>query len=228
MIREEVLRKAANLFAERGFTSTSLEDIAEAVGLSRSALYYYFKNKDDVLTALIEQATTYPVAVLEKHRGSSEHSPTERMRLAIRELVLWVIESPTPIRVLESNESKLPGRIAGQHAKAKRRVLEAFAEMITDGIKSGEMIHADPQLAAFALIGMCNWIAWWYTPEGARKPDEIANFFSGMAVRSLQAGAGTGRGEAKRDGIDASIQAMRDELVKLERIVQFQRTQKQL
>lgn len=227
MIREDVLRKAAGLFAERGFTSTNLEDIAKAVGLSRPALYYYFKNKDDVLTALVEEATTYPVTVLDKHRRSEERSPSERLRLAIRELVLWIIDNPTPVRVLETNEAKLPSRVAAQHAKAKRRVLDAFAGMIADGIKAGEMIHAEPQLAAFALIGMCNWTAWWYAPEGSRKPEEIADLYADMAIRSLQVNAPQKRDTARGD-VESAIEAIRRDLAQLERVVEFQRSQKLL
>lgn len=228
MIRDDVLRKAAGLFVERGFTSTNLEDIAKAVGLSRPALYYYFKNKDDVLTALVEEATTYPVAVLEKHRRSKEHSPSERLRLAIRELVLWIIDTPTPMRVLETNEAKLPARVATQHAKAKRRVLDAFADMITDGIKAGELVHVDPQLAAFALIGMCNWTAWWYTPEGPKKPEEIANLYADMAIRSLQASGSPSNRAAARDDIGAALDALRQDVAHLERIIEFRRKNKLL
>jgi hypothetical protein len=168
--------------------------------------------------------------VLDKHRRGRERSPSERLRAAMRELVLWVIETPTPIRVLETNEAKLPARLAAQHAKAKRRVLDAFGDMVTDGIKAGEMVHVDPQLAAFALIGMCNWTAWWYTPEGTKQPEEIASLYADMAIRSLQAGAAPSKraGDAARGDIESAIEAIRHDLAQLERVVEFQRNQKQL
>lgn len=223
MIRQEALKRAAALFAEKGFASTSLQDIADAVGLSRPALYYYFKNKDDVLTALVEDATTYPVAIMEKHRRDKTLSPAERLRLTMRELVVWIIKSPLIIRVLESNESKLPSQASEEHLKAKRRVLKAFVEMITDGINSGDFSHLDPRVAAFALTGMANWTAWWYNPEGERTPEEVAADLADMAVRALQKESKRSPAEDDLDGVLSSLKA---DIAQLERIVEFKRNQK--
>lgn len=93
MIRQNVLEKAAILFSERGIASTNLQDIAEAVGLSRPALYYYFKNKDEVISALVEEATTFPVKILEKHRKDTSIAPAERLQRAMKELTVWIVRS---------------------------------------------------------------------------------------------------------------------------------------
>ena len=219
MIRQEVLQKAAALFAERGFASTNLQDIAEAVGLSRPALYYYFKNKDEVLTALIEEATTYPVTILEKHRRNKAVAPAERLRQAMRELVGWILRSPLIIRVLESNESRLPTHIGEEHFKARRRVLKAFMDMISDGIQAGDFRPVDPRLAAFALIGMGNWTAW-CTPEGERSAEDVAEQFAEMAILALQ---WEGRKIAEGTEIDHALAMLKADLSQLERAVAFQK-----
>lgn len=220
MIRQDVLQKAAVLFAERGFASTTLSDIAEAVGLSRPALYYYFQNKDEVLTALVEEATTYPVAILEKHRKNKQVPPAERLRGAMRELVSWIVRSPVIIRVLESNESKLPAAVSAEHHQAKRRVLKAFVDMITDGIQAGDFRPVEPRLAAFALIGMGNWTAWWYTPEGERTPDEVAAQFAEMAVHSLQWNGGK---IAEGSGVEHALALIKADVAQLERAIALER-----
>ncbi len=219
LVREDVLRKAAAVFAEKGFASANLQDIADAVGLSRPALYYYFKNKDEVLAALVEEATTYPVSVLEKYRRDKDLTATERLRKAMSELILWVLQSPYPVRVLESNEAELPVEVSEQHAKAKRRVLRAFVDLIEDGIAAGEFAAGDSQLAAFALIGMSNWTAWWYRPEGELPPTEVATVFADIAVRSVRLGDGKSRGG---NDVRQALRALKEDISHLERVLEFQ------
>lgn len=220
MIRGDLLQKAAALFVEKGFASTNIQDIADAVGLSRPSLYYYFKNKDEVLTALVEEATTYPVTILDKHRRDSLLKPADRLRNAMAELVAWIIRSPLVIKVLETNEARLPANLAEEHQQAKRRVLKAFVDMITDGIQSGDFRPVDPRVAAFALIGMGNWTAWWYAPGGERSVAEVADQFAEMAVRSLS------WAEAQPlagGGVDQAVARLKADITLLENAISVQK-----
>ncbi len=221
MIRGDLLQKAAALFAEKGFASTNIQDIADAVGLSRPSLYYYFKNKDEVLTALVEEATTYPVTILDKHRRDSRLQPADRLRNAMAELVAWIIRSPLVIKVLETNESRLPVNLAEEHQQAKRRVLKAFVDMITDGIQSGDFRPVDPRVAAFALIGMGNWTAWWYAPDGDRTAVEVAEQFAEMAVRSLSwADVPTSQGSS----VDQAFALLKTNIALLENAISIEKS----
>lgn len=221
MIRQDMLQKAAVLFSERGYASTSLQDIAEAVGLSRPALYYYFKNKEEVLAGLIEEATTYPVQILEKHRKDTAVTPAERLQRAMKELITWIIRSPVIIKLLESNEARLPADIGEEHFKARRRVLKAFVDMINDGIETGDFRPVDPRLAAFALIGMGNWTAWWYSAGRERPAEEVAEQFAQMGVQSLRWEVRT---VAKGGSIDEALSLLKTDLAQLEQAIEGERS----
>lgn len=78
LVENEIYDHAARLFAERGFAGTSLQDVADAMGLTRSALYYYVKNKDELLARLVSEITEVPATALCRHSTSSATSATAR------------------------------------------------------------------------------------------------------------------------------------------------------
>lgn len=223
MIRQNVLEKAAILFSERGIASTNLQDIAEAVGLSRPALYYYFKNKDEVISALVEEATTFPVKILEKHRKDTSIAPAERLQRAMKELTVWIVRSPVIIKLLESNEASLPANIGQDHFKARRQVLKAFVDMINDGIEAGDFRPLNSRLAAFGLIGMTNWTAWWYSGDRDISVEEVAEQFAQMGVQALRWEA---RNESKVVGIDRALDQLRSDLTQLEQAIVGERAKR--
>lgn len=186
ILASEVLDKAAVLFAARGFAATSLQDIADQVGLSRTAIYYYFKSKDAVLHELVRGVTREAARIFEDVEAARSLDPAEKVHEAARRLVVWVLDPRTHFKLVDRSEHELPAAIAGAHRQAKRRVLAGMSGLIEAGIRSGEFRAVDPRIAAFALIGMCNWSAWWFNPGGEKSADEIAVTIADQAVASLR------------------------------------------
>ena len=77
IVAKEVLEQAALLFARKGFASTSLQDVAEAIGLSRPALYYYYPSKNALLAAMVEDVTVAAVNMLAEIRNNVELGPED-------------------------------------------------------------------------------------------------------------------------------------------------------
>ncbi|MFZ0838044.1 MAG: TetR family transcriptional regulator, partial [Xanthobacteraceae bacterium] len=76
-LRQAVLEAAAKLFAERGFGGTNLQDIADALGISRPALYYYFKSKDEILASLVEEVTVFSGHQATELAAKADFNPSE-------------------------------------------------------------------------------------------------------------------------------------------------------
>jgi AcrR family transcriptional regulator len=186
IVTKEVLEQAAQLFARKGFANTSLQDVAEAIGLSRPALYYYFPSKNALLEALVEDVTVAAVVMLAEIRNNTELGPEERLRRAVESLVLWGLDRPTRFKVIDRAEDLLPPDISATHEGAKRQVLQAMSTLIADGIAAGILRPVDPRLAALSIIGMCNWTAWWWTPRSRQTKDEVAAFICDMALSALR------------------------------------------
>lgn len=213
LMENEILDQATRLFAERGFNGTSLQDVADAMGLKRPALYYYFKSKDALLDRLIMEATSGPAHDLHEIAGRSELDVATRLHLSARHIVVWVTHNRDRFLLLVKSESDLSPASAKKFNEGRRAALEAVRSVIEEGIASGHFRPVDPQVAAFGVWGICNWAAWWYRPDGRTPVDVIADQLAEMAVASLQ------RAE-RRDNATvsphAALAALRDQIDQLE------------
>src|SRR5471030_861326 len=107
LLAAKVLDKAAALFASQGFAATSLKDVADAVGLQRSSIYYYYPSKDALLEELI-QGVTVPMVRIFRDVGAQKLSPLATLREVVRRLVLWVADPKTHFRLMDRSEAELP------------------------------------------------------------------------------------------------------------------------
>lgn len=195
----EVLDKAAALFASRGFAATSLQDIAKEVGLSRTSIYYYVPSKDALLEELVRgvaQRTTKLFADLDADLEAGA-SQAARIGEAARQLVMWVTDPHTHFKLIDRTEGDLPESLAVALRATKRDVLQNMVGLIERGIADGEFKPVNPQVAAFAILGMCNWTAWWVSPNGSLSRKEIADQVAALAVATVQRPAGAGAGDAR-------------------------------
>ena len=142
-----MLDKAATLFASQGFAATSLKDVADAVGLQRSSIYYYYPNKDALLKELI-QGVTLPVAKIFAEVEKEGLSPLAKIREVVRRLVLWVADPHTHFRLMDRSEAELPDTIAIMHKKAKRQVLGEMIKLVEAAVLAGEARAVDLRIGA--------------------------------------------------------------------------------
>lgn len=185
LVENQILEQATRLFAERGFAGTTLQDIADATGLTRPALYHYVANKDEILARLVSESTETPVAVLHALNERPELTPTQKLREMANEIALRQMQAPDRFRLIIRSEAELPASLAATYQQSRRKVLKEYIRVIEDGIRLGEIRPVDPRTAALGIIGMINWIAWWYQPGDVQGDHAIAAQIADMAVRSL-------------------------------------------
>ena len=217
LVREQLIDKAAELFATRGYSRTTIEDIAHELHLRRSSLYHYFRKKEEILEALIEEQTIGPSQSVENLFANEAMSPSERLRQAIMNSILRKLTGSARFRVLDQIEFEMPEKLAALHSRSKRHVLELWSRLISDAIAAGEVRQIDVRLAAFAMLGMAAWTAWWYSPEGKKSPQEIAETIADIGLRGLLR---TDHDRAPADTLGAAIKALKEDLQTLERLAQ--------
>lgn len=162
LITSELLDKATDLFAEKGYESTSLLDIARALGVSRPALYHYVSSKEELLSMLVEQVSHNLGEVLENLSSRQDLSPTQKLRDVVGLMVRQHAEHPAQFRILDRSETVLPEPVGTRHREAKRKVLRGVMAVIEAGIEAREFRSVDTRTAALCVLGMCNWVAWWF------------------------------------------------------------------
>ncbi|MDR5675232.1 MAG: TetR/AcrR family transcriptional regulator [Armatimonadota bacterium] len=202
--REHILRVAAHLFRTKGYKGTSMRDIAEVVGLTKSSLYHHIRGKQDLLLEILQHTVDRAIRRLERIARSSL-SPSERLRLAVENHIVHLIEDlDNVVCFIEEGKNLAPDRMRA-YVQQRDRYERFFREIVQEGIQAGEFRLTDVRLAGWAILGMCNWVARWYRRDGPYTAQEIATHFGEFAVRALSRGYPLPwppgqAGEAQRDG----------------------------
>lgn len=182
--RERILRAAASLFRRKGFNGASMQDLAEAVGITKSSLYHHFPSKQALLSEILANTVDRVTPALEAI-AESDLPACERLRQAVGGHVVELIRDRDNVACfIEEGRFLAPDYMQAYIAK-RDRYENLFRQIVQDGISSGEFRTTDVRLAGLAILGMCNWVARWYRPEGEFTPDDIAIYFGDMAVLAL-------------------------------------------
>lgn len=190
LVEQEIFERATTLFAQRGYAGTSFQEIADAVGLTRPALYYYVKSKDDLLARLVADVTVVAAKDIAKIARQVEVSATVRIREIVLLLARRQAEQGERFRLLLRSEADLPESVADSYAKNRRAVLSSLTEVIEQGIGSGEFRPATPAISALGTLGIINWVAWWYHPGSHFDLDAVCSELAELAVHGLAAEPG--------------------------------------
>lgn len=182
---DEIREAAARIFHEKGYDATSIQDIADAVGILKGSLYYYIDTKEDLLFDVIKGAHERGLQQLDAWQRSSP-SPARRLRAAIEGHVESNLGDLAAVGVFFHDFRSLsPGRRA--EIVQDRDVYDHnLRDLIVEGQAAGEFDPAlDPRLAVMAILGMMNWVYQWYRPDGPLSPDEVARAFADLALGGL-------------------------------------------
>jgi AcrR family transcriptional regulator len=189
-----------------------MNDIAEELGLKRSSLYHYFRNKEEILDALIEEQTVAPSQMLQRLIDDTSLPMLEKLRCAFSESILRKLSESARFRVLDQIEFEMPAPQATQHKRMKRQVLELWSRLISDGIESGDLRDVDSRMAAFAVLGIANWTAWWYSSSGKLTPAQIAEAMTDIGLFGL---AHNRAAKPSARAIDAAVKALKTQIEQL-------------
>src|SRR5262249_11781698 len=124
---------------------------------------------------------------LERLVADESRDPVEKLADAVKDIVTRIATNPARFRLLLLSEASLPPALAQEHRRARVRVLRQLTEIIHAGIESGRLRPVDQHVAAFSILGMCNWVAWWYSADRENCPavDDLASNLADLAVASL-------------------------------------------
>jgi len=183
--RQEILRTAARLFQQRGYDATSMNDVAAALKLSKGGLYHHFQSKDEMLFHLMEHAMDITQEkVINAVAGIAD--PEARLRKLIQlhiTVVLSVREREITVMLHENHP--LPPSLR-KRINARKKDYVHFVENLIAEVQRAKRSKGtvSARAAAFALLGMINWIYQWYRPEGALQEEQLAQqyteiFFAG-------------------------------------------------
>jgi AcrR family transcriptional regulator len=201
--REAILETAAQLFLEKSYGRTSMNDVAERLTITKPALYHYFHNKEEILLECYRWGTGLIEDGLTKIAGDCG-TGLEKV-----EAFIYSYASVMTVNfgrcVIRLDEGDLSNKALVEVRTYKRKIDRRLRSFIQEGMEDGSIIPCDPKLAAFAIAGAVNWICMWYEPEGALSAEEIATQFAqtltqGLARRGRQTLSPNGHRKNARSG----------------------------
>jgi AcrR family transcriptional regulator len=210
----DILERSAALFAAHGYAATSVGEIADVVGMSRPSLYHYFSSKDEILGRIIDEladAGRKGLADADFATGPAD----EALARLVRSLLIPIAQMPGRYRMLWTADATFSSGDRDRIEGLQRSVLRAMTKVISNGVSSGVFRRCDQRLAAFSILGMINWTAWWYTPKRGPSLSELCLTITDFAIASVRA-------ETPDDGGDqpaSVIASIRRELLHLESLV---------
>ena len=171
--RNAVLQTAAQLFNERGFHATSLDDIAERLNVSKPTVYYYVESKDQILLECVKIALDLMQAGIDEVRAAGG-SAIDQLKACMR-IYSSVVTQDFGMCVIRIGEDPLPDPLKKELRRLKAGIDGQFRRLIAEGVDEGSLAPCDPKMAAFMLAGALSWIGRWYRPDGDLTPDQIAD-----------------------------------------------------
>lgn len=184
MTRDEILVAAAQIFSQKGFHATSMQDIAQAVRLQKASLYHHVSSKQEILVDVLNQALDLLIERMQAVMAQPL-APDEKLRQAMRVYLTTLLEHRDLAAVLLLEHRNLNPELHARHIPRRDRFEQLWRDLIQQGLDSGVFSCADPAMASRALLGVMNWTITWYRPGGACMPEEVAAQFSDLFLLGL-------------------------------------------
>jgi AcrR family transcriptional regulator len=163
---------ATVLFAEKGYNGTSIQDLADRLGLTTASLYYYVDGKRDLLFRVLQSGVESFLAGLEEI--VAEDIPArEKLRRAISSHIGFVLDKPSAVAVFLRERRFLPPEQRDEYAARVDRYDRMFTEIVKKAMDDGDVPGGDPMLLRVLGLGSINWIVEWYRPDGRLTRDEL-------------------------------------------------------
>jgi TetR/AcrR family transcriptional regulator, cholesterol catabolism regulator len=165
------LETAARLFETRGYSETSVKDITDELGFTKSVFYYYWDNKKEIIQEIHDRALREVNERLDE--VEAEHDlPQERIEAAIRAHLRSVLQNRS-LTAVHLGDLHLSEETHGR----KRAYTRRFQRLMEDGIAAGVIREQNPKILAFAILNVCNALTTWYSPTGHLSPEEVEDFY---------------------------------------------------
>ena len=188
--RIEILRAAAGIFRRRGYHGASVDQIADALNMAPGNLYYYFRNKEEILYVCHDYSLGLILKELEDVEASDLPPDRQIHRLIVSFVHLFIDVLHGTAWTIEVDALSPP--LLKKVIAKRDQIDRGFRRVLVAGMASGVFPERDPKLLSFAILGALNWIPRWYDAAGENTSHQIAQAFADYLVAGLQHRDGPG------------------------------------
>lgn len=201
--REAILRSVAKVLRNSRLSSLTIKQVADELGMTKGNLYYYFKDKQDILYHCHMRSMENSLCALSEAQALGR-TPAEKLRILLVRHIRGIIDDGFG-GILQTELEKIRAPQRRQYI-AKRDELERGVRLlIEDGVQGGEFVCANVKLTGFAILGGINWIPKWYRPTGPFTSAEISEQMADFYLRGLRSDADAAERIAARSKQDVEL-----------------------
>lgn len=182
--RQAIIREAAIAFNESGYEGTSLDTIATRLGVTKKALYYYVKNKQEILYEIFCQWLDAQKTSIERANTDAQNG-LQRLALYSEYYVVCVFEKLTSMDRITGELASLDSKYVKTIRKRRRDNDQKLIELVQQAIDAGEAADTDPHMVINTLNGALDWIFKWYKP-GAMSPAQAARMTVDIIIKGVE------------------------------------------
>ncbi|MDN3520528.1 TetR/AcrR family transcriptional regulator [Halomonas ramblicola] len=181
--RKELTRLAAQLFVQEGFDRTTVRMLAQEMGIKSGSLFHHFRDKQEILAAVIEEGTQNALVIARKALSRCDNEAGTRLH-AMARAHLETLLTDRNAHVVALYEWRRLSPEARDHLSHLRDAYEALWEQVIDEALAAGLIRGDRFLVSRFVMGALNWTVRWYDPDGPRTPDDLADELVAMITRA--------------------------------------------
>lgn len=171
--KHRILEAATDLFYERGFTNTTLDQVAEQLGVTKPFIYSNFGSKSALLGEICSQGVQRAIDAIDDALAL-DVGPAETMTHFVPTYVTAILNSQKSIAINIREEKNLDPSDASTLAGMRQRFMSKVEGLLAKGVENGDISVPDTRVAAFALVGAVSWTTFWFNPQGPLSIDEIS------------------------------------------------------
>lgn len=186
-MKERIIQKGSDLFQVNGFTQTSIQDIVQALGVTKGTFYYYFTSKEELL---MEINLRYINEVLEKQKAIMNDAAFDS-KMKIKEIMTMLIKlidkQGANAKIFFREINNLNEKHLEVILKKRKEFYLNLQKIVEEGIEKGELRpDLRPDIVTFGILGVCNWSYNWFNPKGELTDVEVAHIFADMILNGIQ------------------------------------------
>ena len=178
--REEIFAAAADIFSVKGYHATSMNDLADAMGMRKASLYHHVRNKE---TLLYEMSVSSMHHIIDAATSATNPDPEGRLREVIEKHILALLDD-------QSRHATALVELRSLSAEERQHVIDLrsrYDNLFDEAVRSvqktsGRWTEIPTRVVRLALLGMLNWTVFWYSPEGSESPADIAASFAAIVL----------------------------------------------
>ncbi len=182
--KQEILRSAAAVLVEKGYQGTTMEEISAKLLMTKGSMYYYFKNKDDLLYQCHLMIMEICLDGIEKV-VDSDCNPIEKLKRAIKEHILLATSEKAMFMALAKPNHNFSKEQLQEVLELRKSYSHYFDRIINEGIDKQVFDRLDIKMVRLIILGALNWIQEWYDQSGPQTAEEIAEVYADYLLKMV-------------------------------------------